>query len=179
MREETTTGTPSDETALDPAQASYLRQQLESEQSLVLGAAAGAVVSLVGAAVWAGITYATGFQIGFMAIGVGLLVGYAVRVAGQGVTSLFGIVGGALALVGCGVGNLLAVTALVASSEGVPLLEVLPRLDLQSARELMIASFQPMDLLFYGIAVYEGYRFSFRELSSEELERKLSGGAKL
>jgi len=31
------------------------------------------------------------------------------------------------------------------------------------------ATFHPTDLLFYGIAVYEGYRFSFRRLSDADL----------
>jgi hypothetical protein len=35
----------------------------------------------------------------------------------------------------------------------------------------MRATFNPMDLLFYGIAVYEGYRFSFREITKKDLIR--------
>jgi hypothetical protein len=35
--------------------------------------------------------------------------------------------------------------------------------------DLMKATFSPIDLLFYGIAVYEGYRFSFRQVTPEEL----------
>ena len=34
----------------------------------------------------------------------------------------------------------------------------------------MVETFHPMDLLFYGIAIYEGYRFSFRELLEDEIE---------
>jgi len=30
-------------------------------------------------------------------------------------------------------------------------------------------TFDPMDILFYGIAVYEGYKLSFRQVSPEEL----------
>ena len=33
----------------------------------------------------------------------------------------------------------------------------------------MVATFSPMDLLFYGIAVYEGYKFSFRQVGPEDL----------
>jgi hypothetical protein len=31
-------------------------------------------------------------------------------------------------------------------------------------------------LVFYGIAVYEGYRLSFRNVSAEEISRRISGG---
>ena len=37
------------------------------------------------------------------------------------------------------------------------------------AFELLKATLDPMDFLFYGIAVYEGYRFSLRGLSNEEV----------
>ena len=33
---------------------------------------------------------------------------------------------------------------------------------------LLIETFDFMDLLFYGIAIYEGYRFSFRNMTEEE-----------
>ena len=39
----------------------------------------GLVAMLISAVLWAVITVATQFQIGFMAIGVGLLVGYSVQ----------------------------------------------------------------------------------------------------
>jgi hypothetical protein len=35
--------------------------------------------------------------------------------------------------------------------------------------EIMKDTISPTDLLFYGIGVYEGYKFSFREISDEEL----------
>jgi len=165
------------EPAIDPAQVAYLQQRLLSEQNLMLGVAAGAVAAVLGAAAWAGVTVASGYQIGFMAIGVGFGVGFAVRRAGRGTTSAFGMVGASFALLGCAAGNLLAVTAIVASKEGVTLLDALRSLDVELAKRLMIAFFSPMDPLFYGLAVYEGYRLSFRQISREELDGMLSGGA--
>lgn len=162
---------------LDPAQAAFLEQRLRSEQNLLAGAVAGLAASLAGAAAWAGVTVATGYQIGFMAIGIGLLVGWAVRAAGKGLTSVFGVVGAALALLGCALGNLLAVTAIVAGNDGVALLDALPQLTPSLAAELMVASFSPMDVVFYGIALWEGYRLAFRQVSAAEAERMLSGGS--
>lgn len=163
--------------ALDPSQLLYLQQKLESEQNLVLGAVGGLAASLLGAAAWAGITVATGYQIGFMAIGIGFLVGFAVRTLGKGVTSVFGVVGAAFSLLGCALGNLLAVTALVAQNDGVAFLDAVSQLNPSLIQDLMVAFFNPMDALFYGIALYYGYKLAFRELSGEELEQMLSGGA--
>jgi len=179
MAEPSSDESPAPAREIDPAQAAFLEQRLRSEENLVLGVAAGLVASLVGTGAWAGVTVATGYQIGFMAIGVGLLVGWAVRAAGKGVSSVFGVAGAALALVGCALGNLLAVMAVVAQNDGVPLLEALPQLDPQLAWELMVAFFSPMDVLFYGVALYEGYRLSFRQLGAEEIDGMLTGGGPL
>ncbi len=164
-------------TTLDPAQQLYLAQSLQSEQNLVLAVAAGLAAALVGAALWAGVTLASGYQIGFMAVGVGFLVGLVVRVAGKGISPPFGVVGAVCSLLGCALGNLLAVVAIVADSEGVPFGSVLGQLSSDVIAELMVATFNPMDLLFYGIAIYEGYRLSFRQVSAEELQTRLGGPA--
>lgn len=161
---------------LDPAQLTYLRQQLEAEQNLLLALVAGGIASLAGAAAWAGVTVATGYQIGFMAIGIGLLVGYVVRLSGKGLTTVFGIVGASGSLIGCALGNLLAVTAIVARQEGVPFGAAVAQLDAELVQKLMVAFFEPMDLLFYALALYYGYRLAFRRVTSAEVERMLSGG---
>ncbi len=120
------------------------------------------------------ITSKTGFQIGWMAVGVGFVVGYAIRVVGKGVDEYFGIIGAALALLGCVLGNVLAACAVMASQLYTPFFEVLGALDWRMAGELLVEWFSPIDLLFYGIALYEGYRLSFRQLSEEELLRVAS-----
>jgi len=162
---------------LDPSQIQYLQQRLESEQNLPLAAIGGFGAALLGAAVWAGITVVSGYQIGFMAIGIGFLVGFVVRSLGKGITSMFGILGAVLSLLGCALGNLLAITALVAHEQGVAFLNALSQLNPQLARELMVAFFGPMDLLFYAIALYYGYKLAFRQLTESDLQNMLSGGA--
>ncbi len=162
---------------LDPAQLLYLRQKLESEQNLLLGIVGGIGAAIAGAAVWAGVTVVTGYQIGFMAIGIGFLVGFAIRALGKGVTNPFGVVGAVLSLLGCALGNLMAVTAMVAAEQEVPFLSVLSQLDPAIIQELMVAFFSPMDVVFYGIALYYGYKLAFRQITRAELEHMLSGGA--
>jgi hypothetical protein len=157
----------------DPLRLELARQRLASEQKLGAGIAAGAGAALLGAALWAAITVASGYQIGFMAIGIGFLVGWAVRSVGKGVDKTFGLAGAVLALLGCAIGNLLAAVGLVAKQEGIPFFDLLSGLDPNLAFELMKAFFSPMDLLFYGFAVYEGYRLSFRRLTAAEAKEVL------
>ena len=159
----------------DAVQLEYALEQLRGEQSLMMGTAAGAVAALIGAGTWALITVTTHFQIGFMAVGVGFLVGVAIRTFGKGLDKTFGIVGGVLALLGCGLGNLFAVCGRIAVDQDMEFFEVLSGLDLQIVTELMVATFSPMDLLFYGIAVYEGYKLSFRQLTEQDIATKITG----
>ena len=129
-------------------------------QNLPMGLLAGGAAAAVGAAAWAGITVLTGYQIGWMAVGVGALVGVAVRAAGKGSTKAFGIVGAALALAGCLVGNLLTGAVVLARHWDVSLAAVFTRLTPDATARLMTAMFSPMDLLFYALAIWQGYKFS-------------------
>jgi hypothetical protein len=129
-------------------------------ENLPLGFMAGLLAAGVGAGLWALITIVVGFQIGWMAVGVGFLVGWAVRMAGKGRHSAFGIMGAFLALGGCAVGNLLAIIMIAARQYNLPPLAVFGRLTPDVVLSLMAASFRPMHVIFYFVAILEGYRFS-------------------
>ena len=142
-------------------------QSLRGGQSLPMGLIAGLAAAAVGAAVWAVVTVVTGYQIGWMAVAVGFLVGWAVRLAGKGNSSAFGMLGAALALGGCLVGNLLTGSVVASRELGVPITEVLARMTPTFGFDLMAAMFSPIDLLFYGLAIYQGYRFSMAGAPAE------------
>jgi hypothetical protein len=136
----------------------------QRDGNLLLGIAVGAVAALIGAIIWGVVTAATGFQIGFMAIGVGFLVGVGVRIGGGGSGTAFKASGALLAVLGCLAGNLFAGCFGVAdylaqeTGEAVSFLDVLLTPAIWPA--IMEAMFHPMDILFYLIAIYEGWRFS-------------------
>ena len=144
-------------------------QQRELQQNLPMGIAAGFVACIVGGLLWAAITVATQYQIGYMAIAVGFLVGFAVRIAGKGITVIFGIAGALLALLGCLIGNYLSVVGFAANAEGMGYFEMLSSIDLGLIPEIIMETAQPMDLLFYGFALYAGYNFSFAHITEEDL----------
>ena len=162
---------------VDPNQIRMAIDELYSHQNLIGGSVAGFVASCVGAALWAVVTVATGVQIGWIAVGIGFLVGFAVRTVGKGLEPVFGYVGGAFALAGCLAGNLLALIGLIANSKGVPFLDELSATNPAKVIDLMVATFSPIDLLFYGIAVYEGYRLSFRQLTERDAEELMANQA--
>ena len=160
---------------LSEAEQQFLLERLRSEQNLVGGIAGGLLAALLGASIWAVITVVTEYQIGWMAIGIGLLVGVSVRLAGKGIDQVFGVVGAVMSLVGCTVGNLLTMTYFVAANENIPYVDLLSSMDLDLAIEIMTITFDPMDILFYGIALYFGYRYAFRQVSAETLRQLRSG----
>ncbi|QYY36448.1 hypothetical protein [Ruficoccus sp. ZRK36] len=159
-----------------PTTAPYLSaddfaREIQSRQSLSLGIVAGLVASVVAAGVWAWITVLTHFQIGYFAVAVGFFVGLAVRIAGRGMTPPFGVAGACFALLGCVLGNFLSQLGFVSIEYEVSIWQVLVLFDYSYLPEVMIESFQPIDVLFYGIAVAGGYRASFRRISEDELLR--------
>jgi hypothetical protein len=161
------------EFALTEEEAQRAMEFFRQEQNLAMGTIYGLFAALAGAAVWAGVTIATEYQIGWMAVGIGFLVGIAVRAGGKGIDQVFGVVGAVLSLIGCVLGNLFTVAWFVSQEFGVPASEVLSGLDPESAIELLSATFEVMDLLFYGLAVYFGYRYAFRQLTVEDFNRAL------
>jgi hypothetical protein len=163
--------TPSSSTALDEAKILQYREKLRLEQNLPMALAAGFAAALIGGILWAVITVVTNYQIGFMAVGVGLLVGYAVRYFGKGIDPIFGVAGAVLALLGCLLGNFFSMVGFGAAAENVGVFELLGMLDYSYVPEIMMEGFSPMDLLFYGIAVYEGYKFSFRKFTEAEIRQ--------
>lgn len=135
-------------------------ESIKKNQNLTMGALAGIVASLIGAAIWAAVTLITEYQIGFMAIGIGFLVGYAIRYFGKGIDSIFSIMGAAFSLLGCVLGNFITIMVIIHVKESIPIFQLLGNLDFSIIFSLMKETFQAMDLLFYGIALYEGYKLS-------------------
>jgi hypothetical protein len=135
---------------------------LRLEQNLPVGIAAAVLAGLAGAILWAAITAATNYQIGYMAVAVGAAVGFAMRIGGKGVDPIFGYAGGAIAVLSCVLGNFLSILVVLADQEGLGYLETLLGFDYSYFIPLMTETFSPIDLLFYGLAAYEGYKFAFR-----------------
>lgn len=131
-----------------------------------LGAAllGGLIAALVGAVIWALITVTLKFQIGFMALGVGFLVGWAVKTLGKGRDVVYGVVGAVFALLGCLLGNLLSACGFIAVQAVEPVVSVTLRVlgNPSSIMTILQQSFRGITLLFYAFAVYEGYKFARR-----------------
>lgn len=163
-----------EEVAIDQNKLNRYLEQLKLEQNLSNGIAAGLGAAILSAILWAIITVLTGFQIGYMALAVGFFVGYAVRYAGKGLDKQFGIAGAALALLGCLLGNFFSIIGFIAQAQELGYFEVLSMMDISMIPQFMVETFSVMDILFYGLAIYEGYKFSFRQITEEDILRNAS-----
>jgi len=112
---------------------------------------------------WAGIIFAFQLRLGFLAIGVGAGVGWAVRHYGRGRREVFGLVAILCALLDCAVGDILGGCALLAQSADVPFSKVLTSFSGKAFAEILHLMFSPKDALFYLIALFTSYKYAVIE----------------
>ncbi len=139
-----------------------------AKENLFLGIVGGLIGAIFGAAVWGGIIAFTGWQISIFAVLVGFLTGFGVKYLGNGTTATYGLVGAVLALLGCVLGDVLAVALIESKQHEIDLMGVLG--DTDRLFELMKEGFKWLDLVFYAIAVYCGYTFSIKASASSSTE---------
>ncbi len=143
------------------------KEKLLAEENLPKAVLLGSLACVVGAVAWALISISTGYQIGYMAIGVGFLVGIAMR-QGKGIRPIFGIIGAVLALVSCVMGDFFSIVGWVAKDNDVSFMDVLLNADYGEIMSVVVENIASMTIVFYGIALYEGYKLSFSAQKAPE-----------
>jgi hypothetical protein len=144
-------------------------EKFKAEQNYTEALLSGLIVGIVGGVLWAAITVATEYQIGYMAIAIGAGVGFVIRYFGKGIDQIFGITGAIIAIFSCLLGNFFSIIGFAANSESLGYIETLGLIDYSQIIPIMVEAFSPMDLFFYAIAAYEGYKFAFRTFTEKEL----------
>lgn len=147
---------------------------LQKEQNLKKGIISGVLVGFLGAILWALITVITEMQISYMAIAIGAVVGLIIRKYGNGVDQKFGFWGAGIALVSCVLGNFFSLVGFVANAEDLSYIKTLLLIDYSLLPSILEETFRPIDLLFYGFAIYEGYKFSFRTITEKDINDLVS-----
>ena len=150
-------------------QFARFRDAIMLEQNFVAGLLAGLVAAAASGALWAVIIVVTQRQFGLFAIVVGLIVGFAVRIFGKGLSLRFQILGASLAVLACLVGNVAAGYGSAAQQFGLSFADVLPLITPTIVWDVLQATTGPFVLLLWGIAGYEGYRFALRRIGPDEM----------
>jgi antitoxin component YwqK of YwqJK toxin-antitoxin module len=152
------------------------RKKLRRYQNFLYALLGGSLVAMIGALGWAFATAMTGFQAIYMALGVGLLVGIAVRYFGAGINRVFGVLAALLALAGSLAGNYLSQSGFPEEANLASILRVPEYLQ----PDVMISSirdtFVPLDLLYYGLAALLAYLLAIRRVGSRKIARLETDG---
>jgi hypothetical protein len=101
-----------------------VHQYLLSRQSVMAGLFAGVATAVLSAAVWAGTAYITEYQIGWVAVLLGCLVGKSIRRFGQGSDIRFRVMGVLASLAGIFLGNALIILFMMQRMLDVPMADV-------------------------------------------------------
>jgi len=150
---------------LDSGKYDRYMQDLRDRQNFVVALLGGVATSAVGAILWAVVAYLSGYRFGIMAILLGFLVGRVILIVGRGVDIQFRIIGAVLALISCLAGDGFAYCIALAKYQGVSLSSVFTQVSSAGLVRFFKTIIDGEDLIFYGIAVYEGFRFSARKLT--------------
>jgi len=154
------------------------RKKLRRYQNFLYALIGGLLFTAAASLGWAFITSLTGYQGVYMALGVGLLVGIAVRFFGAGINRIFGILAALLALAGSLLGFYLSQAGFPEEMELASILKVPDYLSPDVMLNTMRVTFIPLDLLFYFLAVLLAYLLAIRRINSRKRTRLEGDGYK-
>jgi hypothetical protein len=126
--------------------------------------AAGLGAAFLGAILWETFMVQARLHIAFVAVALGFGVALAVRKGGGGNTASFAMVGAMCTVIGCLLGEVFTAAGFHADAHSLSTILVVAQMmdDPDMAVRLIQDSFRPLSLLFYAIAVFEGYKLSRR-----------------
>ena len=122
---------------------SMTEEEILAEENLSKGVLYAVAACIAGAVAWGLISVSTGRQIGFMPIAIG-------------------IIGAALSLISCVLGDFFSIIGYISQDYKMSYFDVLVSVDYGEIFSIMLENVMSMTALFYGFALYEGYKFSFR-----------------
>ena len=136
--------------------------KLRKQQNMKLAILGGLSAFLFCSVLWALLTRITDYQVGYMAIGIGLIVGFAVRYSGRGYHWKFGLIGAIYSVLSIIVGNLIMVAQYISHTENIPHFDVIITVYFEIILAIILSLFESIDILFYGIAMYVAFKISYR-----------------
>lgn len=145
-----------------------LAKSVLGKQNLAGAVLAGLTGAIAGAFAWGAVALGTGAIIAVVAIGVGALVGFGVRVFGRGVTDVYAIVATCMAILGCAAGNLLALILFELAALDLSISQAISLLDPERLLADFVGTLGIMELFYWLVAAYSGWWLAKRGLSEEE-----------
>jgi hypothetical protein len=132
----------------------------QAKGNFLLALFVGIIVSIACSSLWALITISIEHQFAIIAIAIGAAIGFTVRLSGRGSTIKFGILGAVLSLLSCVFGDFLSNVGFMAKAESLGFFEALSIINYRYFFEIAFLGTDIMSILFYGFAIWEGFKFS-------------------
>ncbi len=139
----------------------HTQQASVRRSGLGMSVAAGVLAAVGGAIAWAVVTEVTHRYFGLVAVGIGLLVGWAMA-SQAGTSRALPVIGAVMALVGCLLGDLLIDAVEVSRVVGASLSDVLTRMLQEPSWTWQVyrIGFGGLVVVFYAIAAFEGFKIT-------------------
>lgn len=153
-------------------------KKLRRYQSFLYALFGGLLITATAVLGWAIITAMTGYQGVYLALGVGVLVGIAVRFFGAGIKRIFSVLSALFALSGSLLGYYLSQNGFLEELQLARIMGIPDYLDQELMLSTMRESFVPLDLVFYGLAVLLAYFIAIRRINSRKMARLEHDGYK-
>ena len=145
-------------------------EKLRLEQNFKAAIIYGFIASILGAMLWAFITVELNYQHTFIAIIIGIIVGFAVRKTGRGFENKFKIAGAAIAVFGVLLGNLLAIIGLASVELNMGFFETMTHIDyVELIKFYILEVFDFYDALFYLGAIISGFQLSYMPITRKDI----------
>ena len=151
------------------SEAEEIRRDVLSRQSLVKAILAGTAASLLSASVWAGLSFLTNYQHGWVAVFLGLLVAKSVRTFGHGLDARFRLVGLLSSLAGIFLGNAFLTILVLNRMWEMPLGDAIALMGHSQFYALIIEASALIDVVFYLAAAVCGWHFSVVPLARSQI----------
>ena len=145
-----------------------LAGKLISEQNFAAAVVVGAVATILAAAGYGIIVATWAFSYGFVAAGVGILIGLSMQFLGRGISMKFAVVATVYAISGCVLGNLFRVIIELAQANATSPFDVLRNNSLSVLAEWSVSDISFVDLVYWFVAVFCAVFLAKRPLSRSE-----------
>ena len=154
---------------VDPVKMELYLQEVRDRQNYSLALLAAIVAAAAGAAAWAAMTVWSEKEYALLAIGIGFLVGFSVRLAGRGIDKPFGVIGALFAFLGVVAGKIGTMVVLLSQKLDISIGQALRILNADIVMNFLKETFSVIDILFYIAAIFVGYKYAFKPIPAEDL----------
>lgn len=145
-----------------------LAEKLLSEQNFTAAVIAGAVATLIAAAAYAITVTMWPFAYGFVAVGIGIVIGLWMQFVGRGISMKFSIAAVVYTITGCALGNLFVVIIELAQGLEISPIDIIRNDSLSMLAKRSLSGISFVDLVYVFVAVFAAVFFAKRPLSREQ-----------